>query len=273
LKFEIDLSSDFKSQISEGGRAMFDKLVESSMQKRKMRGGRYIVVTTLIYAIALIAFAVGAIIVFSPVLAEEFSVLSRLTPPPLPQGPSPQPAIQHTTKAISDRNTFVPPTRLPTAIPPATDADKLISRHLVVHGAPLLFGDWRGKVADGHDKGEPVPPPPVKPTPKIDPVNTSEVKPQGPTKVSEGVLQGIAIRREKPSYPAIATKVRASGQVQVLVTISEEGRVIEATALNGHPMLKPVAVEAARKWLFSPTTLSRVPVKVQGVLTFNFILE
>jgi periplasmic protein TonB len=261
-----------KSQMSEGGRAMFDKLVESSKQKQKMRAGPYMVVTTLIYAVTLIAFAVGAIIIFSPVLAEEYSLLGRLTPPHLPEGPSPEPVTQH-TKATSERNTFVPPARLPKEIPPATDTHTLTLGHLVVRGAPLLFDDSRSNGAYGLDKGEPVPPPPVKPTPKIDPVNTLEVKPHGPTRISEGVLQGIAIRKEKPSYPAIATKVRASGPVQVLVTISEEGRVTEAIALNGHPMLKPVAVEAARKWLFSPTTLSRVPVKVQGVLTFNFILE
>lgn len=85
--------------------------------------------------------------------------------------------------------------------------------------------------------------------------------------------EGIAIRKPKPVYPIIARQIRASGPVQVLVTISEQGRVIEATALSGHPSLRGVAVEAAREWLFSPTRLNHMPVKVQGVLTFNFVLE
>jgi protein TonB len=77
----------------------------------------------------------------------------------------------------------------------------------------------------------------------------------------------------KPHYPAIGKSVRASGPVSVLVVISEAGQVIEATAVSGHPLLRSAAVDAARQWLFTPTTLSKVPVKIQGVLTFNFVLE
>jgi protein TonB len=59
----------------------------------------------------------------------------------------------------------------------------------------------------------------------------------------------------------------------VQITISEEGRVIEASILPGqsaHPLLRDAALQAARQWLFNPTLLSGVPVKVQGILTFNF---
>jgi hypothetical protein len=31
-------------------------------------------------------------------------------------------------------------------------------------------------------------------------------------------------------------------------------------------------LKAAKQWLFKPTELTGVPVKVQGVLTFNFVL-
>jgi protein TonB len=61
--------------------------------------------------------------------------------------------------------------------------------------------------------------------------------------------------------------------VRIQVTISEEGRVIEAAALDGHPLLREAALQAARQWVFNPTNLSGVPVKVQGVLTFNFTLQ
>ena len=49
--------------------------------------------------------------------------------------------------------------------------------------------------------------------------------------------------------------------------------MIEAAVLNGHPLLRNAALEAARQWTFTPTRLSNVPVKVQGVLTFNFKLD
>jgi TonB family protein len=91
--------------------------------------------------------------------------------------------------------------------------------------------------------------------------------------VSGGVLQGNAIKRVQPPYPPIAKAARASGPVQVQITISETGEVIEASVINGHPLLRDAALQAARQWLFKPTELSGVPVKVQGILTFNFTLD
>ncbi|MGH9802751.1 MAG: energy transducer TonB, partial [Blastocatellia bacterium] len=98
---------------------------------------------------------------------------------------------------------------------------------------------------------------------------------EAPKKInaSGGVLQGNALKRVNPAYPPIAKAAKASGAVQVQVTISEEGRVIDATAISGHPLLRDAALEAARQWEFKPTELSGVPVKVQGILTFNFTLQ
>jgi TonB family protein len=90
--------------------------------------------------------------------------------------------------------------------------------------------------------------------------------------VSGGVLQGKAIKKVQPPYPPIARAARASGPVQVQVIISETGEVIEASVVSGHPLLRDAALQAARQWLFHPTELSAVPVKVQGILTFNFTL-
>lgn len=91
-------------------------------------------------------------------------------------------------------------------------------------------------------------------------------------RVSGGVLQGSAIRRVQPEYPPIAKAANASGAVQVQVTISEKGDVIDASVVNGHPLLRDAALTAARQWQFKPTELQGNPVKVQGVLTFNFTL-
>jgi TonB family protein len=91
--------------------------------------------------------------------------------------------------------------------------------------------------------------------------------------VSGGVLQGNAIKRVQPPYPPIAKAARASGPVQVQITINEAGEVIETSVISGHPLLRDAALQAARQWLFKPTELSGVPVKVQGILTFNFTLD
>lgn len=91
--------------------------------------------------------------------------------------------------------------------------------------------------------------------------------------VSGGVLQGNAIKKAHPAYPPIAKAAKASGVVQVQITVSEEGKVIDATAISGHPLLRDATLEAARQWVFKPTELAGTPVKVQGILTFNFTLQ
>jgi TonB family protein len=89
---------------------------------------------------------------------------------------------------------------------------------------------------------------------------------------SGGVLQQSAIKRVEPVYPSRASAQGISGPVLVEITTDEEGNVIKARALSGHIVLKEAALEAARGWVFAPTRLSGVPVKVIGVLKFNFNL-
>ncbi|HLM02563.1 MAG TPA: TonB family protein [Pyrinomonadaceae bacterium] len=92
-----------------------------------------------------------------------------------------------------------------------------------------------------------------------------------PKIVSKGVLNGSAISLPKPSYPPAARAVRAEGTVSVQVTIDEDGNVISATAASGHPLLQHAAVSAAREAKFRPTLLSGQPVKVLGIIVYNFI--
>lgn len=95
---------------------------------------------------------------------------------------------------------------------------------------------------------------------------------QNPKQISGGILNGKATNLVKPPYPAAAKAVRASGAVNVQVTIDESGNVISATAVSGHPLLRAAAVEAARSSKFSPTMLSGQPVKVTGIIVYNFVL-
>jgi TonB family protein len=110
------------------------------------------------------------------------------------------------------------------------------------------------------DVDEPPPPPKPKPTP----TNTI---------VSGGVLNGKAISKPQPVYPPNPLSARISGTVVVQVLVDEEGRVISASVVSGHPLLRQAAVAAARAARFSPTLLSGRPVKVSGVLTYNFVLR
>src|SRR5215510_3919138 len=82
---------------------------------------------------------------------------------------------------------------------------------------------------------------------------------------------GEAIIIAQPVYPAVAKQINASGEVQVSIVIDENGRVVEAKATKGHPVLRLAAEDAARKWVFKPTLLDGKPVKQPGTLMFVFM--
>jgi TonB family protein len=91
--------------------------------------------------------------------------------------------------------------------------------------------------------------------------------------IEGGVLNGKALALPKPAYPAIARAAHASGTVEVKVLIDEEGNVVAAQALSGHPLLQAASVAAAREAKFSPTLLAGEPVKVTGVIQYNFVSQ
>jgi protein TonB len=120
-------------------------------------------------------------------------------------------------------------------------------------------GTSSGDVGSGEPSDSAAPPPPPPPVKKIT------------KQISGGVLNGKATSLPKPPYPPAARAVRASGAVSVQVLIDERGNVVSASAVSGHPLLRAAAVQAARSARFSPTQLSGQPVKVSGVITYNFV--
>ena len=80
------------------------------------------------------------------------------------------------------------------------------------------------------------------------------------------MLNGKAIYLPLPERPP----GDASGVVTVQVLIDEQGGVVEARAVSGPQPLHALAVNAARLARFSPTTLMGEPVKVTGILSYNF---
>lgn len=91
--------------------------------------------------------------------------------------------------------------------------------------------------------------------------------------ISGGVLNGKTTSMPMPQYPVIARAAHASGSVTVQVMVDEGGNVIEAKAVAGHPLLQAAAVAAARQAKLAPTRLSGQPVKVTGVLIYNFVAQ
>jgi TonB family protein len=91
--------------------------------------------------------------------------------------------------------------------------------------------------------------------------------------ISGGVLNSKALNLPNPEYPEIARAAKASGNVEVQIVVDERGNVIDAKAISGHPLLQNASVKAAWRAKFAPTSLEGKPVKVSGVIVYNFTAQ
>jgi protein TonB len=274
---------------------MLDQLVESKSNaaENTKRGG--FLLTTFIIVSALFA---GGIVysLFAKDLgtSDEGLELSTLVAPPLPEE-APPPPPEPEDKPEKQTNEKVDVTTVKeafatveqTKIPPKDTTGKTdvmairsgekfkIGNDNLRANNPTQGVDRTGEGGGGIQQptttttNEDEPPPPApKPTPKPEPT-----KAPVPKIISKGVVNGSAISLPKPPYPPAAKAVRAAGTVSVQVTIDENGNVISASAAGGHPLLQQAAVGAARQAKFRPTLLSGTPVKVTGIITYNFVAQ
>ena len=261
---------------------MFDNLVESSSHKDDLtRKGSFIGITMAIYVVLIGVFFVAGIYLYDAHLSTlDLELTTLVAPVPVPQQEAqpekpqeakPQKVEQNVDvrkeliadvtrtelvpKEVSAKASDVPPVRRGvTTVVGTSDSNA---------SAPMPAGPGSGTVTTAPTKvqiADEPPPPEVKPTP-----------PRAP--ISGGVLNGKAISLPKPSYPPIARAAHASGTVVVQVLIDENGNVVSAHAVSGHPLLQAAAVGAAKSARFSPTKLSGQPVKVTGVIQYNFVAQ
>jgi len=150
-------------------------------------------------------------------------------------------------------------------VPPARP-DSIISNRNADPPTPVFTGNRGSGGGTGNTPVVDLPDVPPPPAPKPPPVVPKTIR------VSK-VLNSQAILLPKPRYPSIAIQTKVQGTVSVQVLIDEEGRVVSAKAVSGHPLLIPEAQKAAMLARFSPTIISDQPVKVSGVITYNFVMQ
>lgn len=92
------------------------------------------------------------------------------------------------------------------------------------------------------------------------------------TDIDDEIVLGEALNLSKPIFPSFTGKIGNNRSVLVEIVIDEDGNVLSAEAISGHPMLKAMSVAAARHSKFSQTTISGVPVKAKALLTYEYIL-
>ena len=91
-------------------------------------------------------------------------------------------------------------------------------------------------------------------------------------KLSQGVSQGLLIKKVPPEYPPQARQMRLQGAVQLMATISKEGNIENLKVLSGDSVLARAAINAVKQWKYKPYLLDSQPVEIQTQITVNFKL-
>jgi tetratricopeptide (TPR) repeat protein len=103
------------------------------------------------------------------------------------------------------------------------------------------------------------------------PKDANVKSPDAPGQITKAVINGKALSLPKPAYPREAREKRAKGTVQIQVLIDETGSVLHACAISGAKELQRVSEISAYGAKFEPTFLDGKPVKVNGVIVYNFV--
>jgi len=263
---------------------MFNNLIESTSHAREFkRRGSFLFFTTVTYAVLIALGGVASIYAYDAHLETqntEFEI--TMIPVTPPEEAAPQP-VRNTIRPASNssgqpthstRTELITSTSDPNKIPDNISAERVIippARFDSRIGPenldpPTPAGTSRGTGGTGNTPvvsiADPPPPPPA---PKPSPVVPKVVK-------ISVVLNSKALELPRPVYPMLAKQIRLSGTVNVQVLIDETGRVIQATTISGHPLFVEAAKRAAMQARFSPTVISDQPVKVSGVITYNFVM-
>ena len=259
---------------------MFNNLIESSSHAREFkRRGSFLLFTTAVYALLLAIAGVGSIYAYDAHLNEESTDLDLISyvplaptkiiaDPPQRTGGNNNPRSAKITQAsrpvLMDN---VNPNNVPSHV--SAEANQILPAPRGAVIGPPLDPSSSGPITGGSEPGGgeprvvrdigPAPPAPTpRPVPKI---------------VHKRVINSEAIDLPKPPYPQLAVKIGLQGTVSVQVLIDEGGKVVSAHAVSGHPLLVNAAQQAALRARFSPTMIGDQPVKVSGVITYNFVLQ
>ncbi len=259
---------------------MFENLVESGSHSEDVkRKGSFLLVTLAIYLLLIAAGGIAAVMFATANIDQQnLDLVTLIAPVPVQvqqqqqQKEQPKPEKVEISKNVDVRKELIADVSRADLVPKtisakASDVPPVRKGVVTMVGtsnqnaiAPIAPGAGTGNIISAPAKvdiKEEPPPPPPKPTPHAP--------------ISGGVLNGKAVHLVQPQYPAMARTAHVSGQVTVQVLIDENGNVTAAHASSGHPLLQPAAVAAARASRFTPTKLSGQPVKVTGVIIYNFV--
>jgi len=91
-------------------------------------------------------------------------------------------------------------------------------------------------------------------------------------KVSQGITDGMILKRVRPIYPAQAMQMHKEGTVLLSAIIGKNGSISNTKLIKGDPILFQAALAAVKQWKYKPYTLNGQPIDVQTEISVNFKL-
>lgn len=242
-----------------------DSLIESGGRLRTRRGATTLL--SFILQVALVGILVILPLVFTEALPKQQLMTFLVAPPPPPPPPPPPAATPIKTVKVVQTDIINGQLRTPTKIPEKVQMIKeeeapppVMSASGVVGGVPGgVPGGQMGGVIGGIISSTPVAVPKVAAPQRV--------------RVSQGVSQGLLIRKVQPTYPPLARQARIQGTVMLQAEISKDGTIENLRLISGHPMLAPAAIEAVKQWRYKPYLLNGEPVAVETTVMVNFTLS
>jgi periplasmic protein TonB len=243
---------------------MFEDSLLESGGKLKTKS-RYTTIVSFVLQILFIAVLVLIPLIYTEALPKQQLMTFLVAPPPPPPPPPPPAAtpvvkVQKIESEIDDGQL-----RTPTAIPKKIamikeeEAPPPSAGAGVVGGVPGgVPGGQMGGVIGGIISSTPVAVPKVATPQRV--------------RVSQGVTEGLLMKKVQPQYPALARQARIQGAVVLQASIGKDGNVQNLRAVSGHPMLTPAAIEAVKQWKYRPYFLNGEAVEVDTTITVNFTL-
>ena len=90
--------------------------------------------------------------------------------------------------------------------------------------------------------------------------------------ISQGVSQGLLIKKVQPLYPKNALTMHVEGSVDLIATISTTGNITAVKVVSGEELLTKAAADAVKQWKYKPYLLNGEPVEITTQITVNFKL-
>jgi protein TonB len=270
---------------------MFTNLIESQSHRREFkRRSSFFLITIAAYTVVLCGVGIASVYAYDAQIEAQTNSLELLNWVPPVTAEAPKPPPDHSTPVRRPATSNAPvdrhidmavrtdaiarpddPTKVPDKVgitgptaPPVTGRFRIGDQNLDL--PTPSSGDSGNCIGCSSAASTVVTLPDKAPEPPV-------VKPPTTQRVTSVVLSSKALSLPQPPYPMMAKQMRIQGLVSVQILVDEQGKVLSAQVVSGNPALSTAAKDAAMRARFTPTILNGQPVKIQGVINYNFTMQ